>query len=74
MTVPPRYAVGGAYVEARFPVIANGDVAEANFVSVAKASSPVSRITTRVSEPASPAIVVLFMIVMPRCAAYEVLP
>src|ERR1700742_2924525 len=33
----------------------------ANFVSAANASSPESRATTRVSEPASPAIFVLFM-------------
>jgi hypothetical protein len=46
----------------------------ANFVSAANASSPNSRMTTRVSAPASPANFKLFMIVKPRCAGYGGLP
>jgi hypothetical protein len=46
----------------------------ANLVSVANASSPESRMTTRVSEPASSDIWALFVVVRPRSAACADLP
>src|SRR5882724_7482260 len=46
----------------------------ANFVNASNASSPDSRMTTRVSAPASLAIFVLFMAVTRRCAGCGGLP